>query len=157
MSRRVCIVQLHTTRRSAVLCLLFFSLPPFSFSFSFSLPSSLVLIFYHVLLGPSEPDRSGPDRLAPRHCCLVDATTGHSFNCKAYSYCLPRRRLLFSRYYCLHYYTPIISIIIPLCITTTTPPTCRRPAPRHPTPWPLTSPNAPVLHGRPGARPEALR
>lgn len=62
--------------------------PPFFLSSLFLL--LLVLISCHVLLGPSEPDHSGPDRLAPRHGCLVDATTGHSFNCKAHSLCRPR-------------------------------------------------------------------
>lgn len=92
------------TRRSSVLCLLLF-FSPFPF-----LLSSFVLISYHVLLGPSEPDRSGPNRLAPRHCCLVDATTGDSFNCKANSYCLSRYCYCHVSRYHPYYCASIISI-----------------------------------------------
>lgn len=100
--------------RPFCVCFLF----PSPFFYPSSPPSllPLLLIPYHVLLGPSEPDRSGPNRLAPRHCCLVDATTGDSFNCKANSYCLSRYcHCHFSRYHPYYCASIIIHILLPLC------------------------------------------
>lgn len=119
--------------------------PPF-------LLSSFPPTTYNVLRRRSRPNFAAAVRLDTRRCCLVGQASGNSIDCKAHILCLPYHAVI---PYSCSYPHFLYLLFSPL----TSNRTCR---PRSGSSPSLrlglySSPNALVLHRRPGARPEALR